>query len=93
MHRQEFERGNPLGKPVQVLGSFLKNDDETRGRPTWVAWDRTGALLVSDDTAGIIWRVTAPGAEPAGAQQLNTGEPLPPRPGLTGDPRRAFEDN
>ena len=87
------ERGNPVGKPVEVLGSFLKNDDETRGRPTWVAWDATGALLVSDDTAGIIWRVTAPGAAPAGPQQRNTGAPLPPREGLQGDPRRAFEDS
>jgi YD repeat-containing protein len=87
------ERGNPVGKPVQVLGSFLKNDDETRGRPTWVAWDATGALLVSDDTAGIIWRVTAPGAAPAGPQQRTTGAPLPPREGLQGDPRRAFEDS
>jgi len=87
------ERGNPVGQPVQVLASFLKNDDETRGRPTWVAWDRTGALLVSDDTAGIIWRVTAPGATPTGEQVRNTGERLPPRPGLVGDPRRAFDEN
>ena len=86
------DRGNPVGKPVQVLKSFLKNDDETYGRPTWVAWDRTGALLVSDDTAGVIWRVTAPGATPAGPQTLNSGRPLPPREGLTGDPRRAFDE-
>ena len=87
------QRGNPVGKPVQVLQSFLKNDDETRGRPTWVAWDRTGALLVSDDTAGIVWRVTAPGATPAGEQMRNTGARLPPREGLVGDPRRAFDEN
>ena len=87
------QRGNPIGKPVVVLNSFLKNDDETRGRPTWVAWDGTGALLVSDDTAGIIWRVSAPGAARAGEQVRNTGERLPPRPGLVGDPRRAFEEN
>ena len=87
------QRGNPVGKPVQVLQSFLKNDDETRGRPTWVAWDRTGALLVSDDTAGIVWRVTAPGATPAGEQVRNTGARLPPREGLVGDPRRAFDEN
>jgi YD repeat-containing protein len=86
------ERGNPTGKPVEVLGSFLKNDDETRGRPTWVAWDKTGALLVSDDTAGIVWRVTSPGAAPAAAQDRNTGERLPPREGLKGNPARAFEE-
>jgi glucose/arabinose dehydrogenase len=87
------ERGNPVGKPVPVLKSFLKNHDETRGRPTWVAWDKTGALLVSDDTAGIIWRVSAPGAPPAGEQVRNTGQRLPPREGLVGDPRRAFDEN
>jgi len=72
------ERGNPLGKPVQVLGSFLAGSGETHGRPTWVAWDKTGALLVSDDTANIIWRVTAPGAVPAAAPKRISGPSLPP---------------
>src|SRR3954452_16358897 len=32
------DRGNPLGKPVPVLQSFLAaKHGETRGRPTWVA--------------------------------------------------------
>src|SRR5690606_27597624 len=35
------ERGNPQGKPVQVLKSFLAGEGKTHGRPTWVAWDRT----------------------------------------------------
>lgn len=72
------ERGNPLGKPVTVLGGFLAGNGETHGRPTWVAWDKTGALLVSDDTANIIWRVTAPGAAPAPAPKRISGPPLPP---------------
>ena len=50
--------------------SFLAGNGQTHGRPTWVAWDKTGALLVSDDTANIIWRVTAPGAAPAPAPQV-----------------------
>ena len=86
------ERGNPVGKPVQVLGSFLAGNGETHGRPTWVAWDRTGALLVSDDTGNIIWRVTAPGARPAGEQERIRGERMPPQRQLIGDPARAFED-
>ena len=87
------ERGNPTGKPVEVLGSFLAGDSgDTRGRPTWVAWDKTGGLLVSDDTAGIIWRVVAEGAEPAAAPERNRGESLPPQRELMGDPARAFED-
>ena len=61
-------RGNVLKrKPVPVLTGFLTCDGKTRGRPTWVAWASDGALLVSDDTAGIIWRVIAPGAEPSPA--------------------------
>jgi YD repeat-containing protein len=85
------DRGNPVGKPVPVLKSFLAGDGKTRGRPTWVEWDRTGALLVSDDTAGIIWRVHAPSAAPAAAQERNSGARLPARRELRGDPSRAFE--
>jgi glucose/arabinose dehydrogenase len=86
------ERGNPLGKPIKVLGSFLAGNGQTHGRPTWVAWDRTGALLVSDDTANIIWRVTSPGARPAGEQVQVRGERMPAQTELRGDPRRAFEE-
>ncbi|KLE34332.1 PQQ-dependent sugar dehydrogenase [Aurantiacibacter luteus] len=86
------DRGNPTGKPVPVLTNFLIDDEQTRGRPTWLAWDRTGALLVSDDTANIIWRVQSPTATPGTAIERNTGERLPPRRQLQGDPRRAFEE-
>ena len=86
------ERGNPTGKPRPVLKSFLAGDGKTYGRPTWVAWDRTGALLVSDDTANIIWRVTAPGSTPAPAIERNSGASLPPQRELTDDPSRAFGD-
>ncbi|AKH43344.1 glucose/arabinose dehydrogenase [Altererythrobacter atlanticus] len=86
------ERGNPTGKPVPVLQSFLAGDGETHGRPTWVAWDKTGALLLSDDTANIIWRISAPDAAAASAQIRNTGNSLPPRRQLDGDPARAFDN-
>ena len=86
------ERGNPVGKPKLVLGGFLAGDGKTRGRPTWVAWDRTGALLVSDDTGNTIWRVTSPGATGAAAIDANEGESLPPLRELRGDPRDAFRE-
>ena len=86
-------RGNPLDKPVPVLKSFLAGDGKTRGRPTWVTWDKTGALLVSDDTANIIWRVVAPDATPAPAPVRAKSEGLPPQTELRGDPRRAFEQD
>jgi glucose/arabinose dehydrogenase len=82
-------RGNPVGKPKPVLTGFLKPDGTTRGRPTWVEWAGDGALLVSDDTAGIIWRVRSPSAAPAPAIARLEGESLPPRQ-LT-DPRADFE--
>jgi glucose/arabinose dehydrogenase len=82
--------GNPQGKPVPVLTGFLKDDGTTRGRPTWVEWAGDGALLVSDDTAGIIWRVKAPGASPAAAIAALPKQGLPPSKGLR-DPQKAFE--
>ena len=49
------------GLPIDVLTGFLTDDGAARGRPTMLAVDRTGALLVSDDVSGIIWRVTGNG--------------------------------
>ena len=77
-------RGNPAGKPRPVLASFLVGDGETRGRPTWVEWDATGALLVSDDTAGIIWRVTAPWRHARRADRAHSR----PRAGAAAQPGR-----
>lgn len=77
-------RGNPQGKPVPLLTGFLTGEGTTRGRPTWLAWAKDGALLVSDDTAGIIWRVIDPKAEPAPEILRRTGRPLPPQRELRG---------
>ncbi|MEW4449338.1 sorbosone dehydrogenase family protein [Qipengyuania sp. JC766] len=86
------ERGNPQGKPVPILTDFITGDGTTRGRPTWVDWAADGALLVSDDTAGIIWRVIAPNAQPAAEIQRVRGESLPPQSELRGDPADAFSE-
>jgi len=80
------EYGNPQGKPVPLLTGFLNADGTTKGRPTWVAWDKTGALLVSDDTGNIIWRVIDPKAEPNKAPVRLHGEPVAPQRELKGDP-------
>ncbi|WP_128891466.1 sorbosone dehydrogenase family protein [Erythrobacter sp. HKB08] len=87
------ERGNPQGKPVPVLTDFLNGKGETRGRPTWVEWAADGSLLVSDDTAGIIWRVIAPGAAPGGEIVRQRSESMPPQRELRGDPSAAFTDD
>lgn len=77
-------RGNPQGRPMPVLTGFLTGEGTTRGRPTWVSWARDGALLVSDDTAGIIWRVIDPKAQPAPAINPLNGDRLPPLRELRG---------
>ncbi|MEP6869144.1 MAG: sorbosone dehydrogenase family protein [Novosphingobium sp.] len=73
------DHGNPLGMPVPVLGGFLTNDGKAHGRPVWLTFDAGGALLVSDDTAGIIWRVIAPGATPRSAVREVVTDHMPPQ--------------
>ncbi len=72
-------RGNPQGMPRTVLNSFLTGDGKTRGRPVWLAWDKGGALLVTDDTAGVIWRVAAPGASRSAAPAAVASKGMPPQ--------------
>jgi len=43
-------------------------------------------MLVSDDTAGIIWRVHSPGAKPSKVPEPIKAESLPPRHELKGEP-------
>jgi len=84
------ERGNPKGAAKIVIGGFLNPDGTTKGRPTWVAWAGDGALLVSDDTGGIIWRVVDPKAEPSAAIAPNQGRSLPPQNELHGEAKASF---
>ncbi|MDJ0978462.1 MAG: PQQ-dependent sugar dehydrogenase [Erythrobacter sp.] len=86
------ERGSPTGKPVPVLEGFLKDDGTTRGRPTWVEWAGDGSLLVSDDTAGIIWRTLAPGSQPGAGIEPIVTEKIPP-PRELRDPRATLEED
>jgi glucose/arabinose dehydrogenase len=79
--------GNPQGLPVPLLTGFLVDGkSETRGRPTWVGFARDGALLVTDDTAGIVWRVIAANAPPAAAIKPVVTARMPPQRELKGDP-------
>lgn len=83
--------GNPNGKARPILTGFLTSDgDETHGRPVWLAWDKVGGLLVSDDTAGIVWRVVSPGAKPSAGPKPVVSQPMPARRDLK-DPTREFE--
>jgi glucose/arabinose dehydrogenase len=55
-----FSGGAPSGMAEDVLTGFL-DGDTAHGRPVALALDKSGALLVADDTGGTIWRVTAAG--------------------------------
>ncbi len=45
-------------KPIDVLTGFLDKDGAAHGRPVDVTADAKGALLVTDDVGGVVWRVT-----------------------------------
>lgn len=59
------------GLPVDVLSGFLSSDGAARGRPTDVTLDSRGGLLVTDDVAGIIWRVSNPAIKQNPAGRMN----------------------
>jgi glucose/arabinose dehydrogenase len=46
-------------KPLDVLTGFLTAKGDAQGRPAGLIIDRSGALLVADDSGNRIWRVTA----------------------------------
>ncbi|MCA1474138.1 sorbosone dehydrogenase family protein [Bradyrhizobium sp. NBAIM08] len=54
-----FTDGKPSGPPQDVVTGFLNSDNKARGRPVGVAIDKTGALLVADDSGNTVWRVSA----------------------------------
>jgi glucose/arabinose dehydrogenase/cytochrome c2 len=51
-------QGAPTGEYEDFLTGFVVNDSAVWGRPVGVAVDRDGALLVSEDASGTIWRVS-----------------------------------
>lgn len=58
-----FEGGKPSGPAQDVVTGFINDDNQARGRPVGVALDKTGALLVADDSGNTVWRVTAAQAQ------------------------------
>lgn len=52
-----FRDGRPAGDPVDFMTDFRK-DEKTRGRPVGVTVDPSGAVIVADDLANVVWRVT-----------------------------------
>ncbi len=53
--------GVPTGEYDDFATGFVVNDAEVWGRPVGVAVDKDGALLVSEDASGTVWRITYAG--------------------------------
>ena len=91
--RIHFRDGRPEGGYETFMAGFgqvsgpgdkRSGDQEAArvwGRPVWLAEARDGAVLVSDDAANVIWRVSWAG--PAEARTTAAG----PEAGLAGTPR------
>ncbi len=56
--RIHLENGVPDGTYEDFLTGFVTDDDAVWGRPVGVTTTDDGALLVSEDASGTIWRVT-----------------------------------
>lgn len=72
-----FTDGRPSGDPIEFVGGFRDDDGKTRGRPVGVTVDPRGALIVADDLANIVWRITptvavAPPETSSGVEQPGT---------------------
>jgi len=65
-------------KPIEVLGGFLDDKGQARGRPVGVIIDATGALLVADDVGNTIWRVSA--TAPSAPAHITPAPPQPTKP-------------
>ena len=53
-----FSNGKPAGEPIDFATGFRTEDGKTRGRPVGVTVDPRGALIIADDLANTVWRVT-----------------------------------
>src|ERR1700738_3489437 len=58
--RIRLKDGIPTGEYQDFVTGFVVNDSEVWGRPVGVAVAHDGALLVSEDGNGTIWRITRP---------------------------------
>ena len=56
--RLRFAGGKPTGEYDDFMSGFVVDADHAWGRPTGVTAARDGALLVSEDGSGTLWRVS-----------------------------------
>jgi glucose/arabinose dehydrogenase len=56
--RIRMKDGKPTGEYEDFVTGFVVNETQTWGRPVGIAVAKDGALLISEDAGGTIWRVT-----------------------------------
>ena len=85
-----FRNGRPAGDPIDFATGFRDDDGTTRGRPVGVTVDPRGAVIIADDLANIVWRVSRTGGA---AAQPPAGDPMdaadPARPADAAEPAAA----
>jgi glucose/arabinose dehydrogenase len=59
--RARLNHGVPTGEYEDFLTGFVVDDRSVWGRPVGVAVARDGALLVTDDGNGVLWRIACTG--------------------------------
>ena len=79
--RLRFKDGKPTGEYEDFLTGFVVSDEKAWGRPVGIAVGQDGALFVTEDGSGTIWRVSyrksGTTAETAPSKELATQEQLP----------------
>jgi glucose/arabinose dehydrogenase len=53
-----FKNGKPSGAPEDFLTGFIANADEVYGRPVGITVLPDGSILVADDAANTIWKIS-----------------------------------
>jgi glucose/arabinose dehydrogenase len=71
-----MQGGRPAGAPVDFVSGF-QVEGETLGRPVGVSVDPRGAVIVADDLANIVWRIT-PAQAAAATQPIVTEQQAVP---------------
>ena len=81
MVRLRFENGKPTGEYEDFLTGFVISNEKAWGRPVGIAVGQDGALFVTEDGSGTIWRVSyrkaGTTAETAPSKELATEGRLP----------------
>ena len=73
--RLRFENGRPTGEYEDFLTGFVRSDRSVWGRPVGVTVAGDGALLVSEDGNGTVWRIAWAGGTQGATEGMNHNPP------------------